>query len=208
MENKSTQTLGAQSPGAQSLHTRNLVLLGLLTAIVAVLQMIGAAIRFGPFSISLVLMPIVVGAALIGAGAGAWLGLAFGFAVLLSGDAGAFLVVDPVGTVVVVLLKGALAGLAAGITYRLFSGKGKTLAAVLAGAICPITNTGIFILGSYIFFIPTLTLWGEAAGFPNVTSFIFFGMVGFNFIFEFALNLILSPVIVRLIQYGQDRRNR
>ena len=39
---------------------------GLLTAIVVVLQLFGSAIKFGPFSISLVLLPIVVGAALYG----------------------------------------------------------------------------------------------------------------------------------------------
>lgn len=41
---------------------------GLLAAIAAVLQFVGSAIRFGPFSISLVLIPIVLGAALYGWG--------------------------------------------------------------------------------------------------------------------------------------------
>lgn len=34
---------------------------GLFAAIVAVLQLVGSAIRFGPFSISLVLIPLVLG---------------------------------------------------------------------------------------------------------------------------------------------------
>ena len=38
--------------------------IGLMTAIVVVLQLIGSAIRFGTFSISLVLIPIVIGTAL------------------------------------------------------------------------------------------------------------------------------------------------
>ncbi len=37
---------------------------GLFAAIVAVLQLVGSAIRFGPFSISLVLIPIVLAAAM------------------------------------------------------------------------------------------------------------------------------------------------
>lgn len=41
---------------------------GLFAAIVAVLQLVGSAIRFGPFSISLVLIPIVLAAALYGWG--------------------------------------------------------------------------------------------------------------------------------------------
>ena len=41
---------------------------GLFAAIVAVLQLVGSAIRLGPFSISLVLILIVLGAALYGWG--------------------------------------------------------------------------------------------------------------------------------------------
>ena len=42
---------------------------GLLTALVVVLQLLGSFIKFGTVSISLVLIPIVVGAALYGVGA-------------------------------------------------------------------------------------------------------------------------------------------
>lgn len=185
--------------------TRKLVLLALLTAIVVLLQFLGAFIRFGPFSVSLVLLPIAVGAALTGVLAGGWLGLVFGFIVLLSGDAGAFLSVNPWATVFVVLLKGALAGLASGAVYNLLCKKSKTAAAITAAAVCPIVNTGVFIAGSYLFFLPTLTEWGASAGAVNVTAYIFLVLVSANFLFEFGLNLILSPVIVRLIQYGQGR---
>ena len=61
---------------------KKLVGIGLFTAIVAVLQLLGGSIHFGIFSISLVLVPIVVGAAVYGWQAGAWLGFAFGAAVL------------------------------------------------------------------------------------------------------------------------------
>ena len=86
-------------------NTKKIAGIGLLTAIVVVLQLLGSFIRFGPFSISLVLIPIAVGAALYGILAGGWLGLAFGVAVLLSGDAGVFLAINPIGTVVTVLIK-------------------------------------------------------------------------------------------------------
>ena len=191
---------------ANYFNTRKLVLLALFTAIVVVLQFIGAFIKFGPFSISLVLLPIAVGAALIDTYAGAWLGLVFGFVVLITGDAAPFLMINVFGTVLIVLLKGALAGFAAGLAYKLFSEKNKTLAAAIAAVVCPIVNTGIFIIGSYIFFLPTITEWGAAAGYANGTAFLFLGMVGLNFIVELGLNLVLIPVIVRLIQYGQGRR--
>ena len=70
--------------------TRRLVALALFTAIVVVLQLLGSFIRFGTFSISLVLVPIVIGAVLYGPWAGAFLGAVFGLVVLLSGDAAAY----------------------------------------------------------------------------------------------------------------------
>ena len=97
---------------ANKQHILRLTGIGLFTAIVIVLQMLGSFIHLGPFSISLVLIPIVVGTALYGIPAGGWLGCVFGIAVLLSGDAAAFLAVSITGTVVTVLAKGTLAGLA------------------------------------------------------------------------------------------------
>jgi len=194
----------------KSFDTRKFVLLALLTAIVVVLQVVAIVTRplFPAFSITLVLMPIVIGAALVGTYAGGWLGLAFGFAVLISGDAAAFLAVNPMGTILVVLLKGLLAGLAAGAVYKLLAPKSKTVAAVLAAAVCPIVNTGVFVAGSYAFFMPTIEKWGAEAGYANAAAYLFLAMIGIPFLLEFGFNLVLSPVVVRLVQVGQDRRTR
>ena len=76
------------------MSTKNLVLGAILTALVILLQFMGSFIKLGPFSISLVLIPIVIGAATCGTGVGAWLGFVFGIVVLISGDAAAFLAVN------------------------------------------------------------------------------------------------------------------
>ena len=183
--------------------TKNMVGIGLFTAIVMVLQFLGGGIKFGVFSISLVLVPIVVGAALYGWRAGAILGFAFGTAVLLSGDAAAFLVVDPLGTVLVVLVKGAACGFMAGLVYQLLQKVNKILAVVAAAVIAPVVNTGVFLLGCQIFFLETVTEWGMALGFENVGAYMFLGLAGVNFLIELAVNLILAPVIVRLIKLGK-----
>ncbi|MBR2189408.1 MAG: ECF transporter S component, partial [Eubacterium sp.] len=157
-------------------------------------------ISFGPFSVSLVLIPIVVGAALYGVAAGAWLGFVFGLVVLLSGDAAAFLAVNVPGTILTVLLKGTLAGLCAAVVYRLFSKINGFFATVAAAVICPVVNTGIFIIGCHLFFMETISGWAEAAGFKNAGAFIIVGMIGLNFVFELLINVILSPVIVRILR--------
>jgi len=179
-------------------RTVKLVLLALLTAIVIVLQMLGSFIHFGTFQIALALVPIIIGAALCGEAAGGWLGLVFGVVVLLNGDAAAFLAVNPAGTIIVVLVKGIAAGLASGIVYKLLADKNRIVAVLLAAIASPIVNTGIFLIGTYIFFLPTINEW--AGGAAYATKFIFVTLIGGNFIFEFIVNIVLSGVIVRILE--------
>ena len=185
--------------------TKNMVGIGLFTAIVVVLQLMGGGIRVGSmFSISLVLVPIVVGAAVYGWKAGGLLGFVFGVAVLLAGDAAAFLAVDQLGTVVTVLLKGTACGLVAGLCYKFFSRWNSLLAVVVAAVVCPVVNTGIFLLGCKLFFYETVRAWGAAAGFENAASYMFFGLAGVNFLLELGANIVLAPVISRLIRIGKN----
>lgn len=186
-------------------QTQKLVLGAILTAIVVILQLMGSFIRFGPFAISLVLIPIVIGAATCGYKIGAWLGFVFAMVVLLSGDASAFLTIDILGTIITVLLKGTLCGLAAGLVYKLFEKNNRYLAVISAAVVCPIVNTGIFLLGCQIFFMSTITEWGLAAGFNSAAQYMFLGLAGGNFLFELAINIILSPVILRVINYKKNK---
>jgi len=188
---------------SKTFDTRKLVLLAMLTAIVVVLQLLAWLIPVYPFRLNLVLIPVVVGAALISPLAGAWLGLVFGFIVLIT-DAALFLAFNPLATIVVILARGLLFGLAAGFVYKLFANKNKTLAVIAAAIVAPIVNTGIFVLGMYIFFLPLVMDLGVHFGFTNPASIIFLGFVGINFPMEFALNIVLSPVIVRLVQLRQE----
>ena len=61
----------------------NLTGLGILTAIVVVLQIFTTFVHFGPFSITLALIPIVIGAAVYGPNVGAFLGVVFSVVVIL-----------------------------------------------------------------------------------------------------------------------------
>ena len=187
----------------KKVNTKTLAGLGLMTAIVIVLQLVGGAIRFGTFSISLVLLPIVVGAALYGAGAGAWLGFVFGAAVLFSGDAAAFLAVNAPGAVILCLAKGTLAGLFAGLVYKLAEKKSKILGTALAAVTAPVVNTGIFLLGCWVFFLDTVKGWAAAAGVENVGMYMLVGFVGINFVIELAVNVLLCPVVVRVVDAGK-----
>ena len=166
-------------------NTQKIVGLGLFTAIVIVLQLMGSFIRFGTFSISLVLVPVVIGAA-------------------LSGDAAAFLGVNALGTILTVLVKGTLAGLLSGLAYKALENKNRTLAVAVAAVVCPVVNTGVFLIGCLLFFMETIGGWADAMGFgANVGQYMIVGLVGANFIFELLFNVVLSPVVVRLIRIGK-----
>lgn len=178
----------------------NLAIGGILTAIVFVLQWFGASIKFGTFSITLVLIPIILGAALCGPIVSTWLGLVFGAVVLLSGDAAPFLAISAPGTIATVLLKGALCGLVAGAVFNALKKFNQYLAVIVAAVAAPVTNTGIFLLGCRLFFFDAVKEWGVSAGFTNVAKYMLVGFVGFNFLFELVTNIVLCPVIVRIIE--------
>ncbi|GHV05518.1 hypothetical protein FACS1894217_02530 [Clostridia bacterium] len=183
-------------------RTFKLALLGVLTAIVVILQFF-CVIKFGMFQIAISLVPIIIGAAMCGPAAGAWLGAASGAVILLNGDAAAFLQINVAATIFVVLAKGTLSGLCAGLVYKALCGKNKLAAVVCASVTAPVVNTGIFILGCFAFFVPTLKEWG--VGYANVAAYIFAGLVGANFLVELAVNVMLATVILRLISYGEKR---
>lgn len=179
--------------------TKKVVGVGLLTAIVVVLQAMAVAIRpTGIFNISLVLVPIVVGAALYGAKTGAWLGFVFGIVVLFT-DSAAFMAVSIVGTILTVVVKGTASGLAAAVVYRITVKKNRHAAVILSAVVCPVVNTGLFLVGCILFFMDTINGWASALGYASAGAYMIGGLAGVNFLIELAVNIVLSSVIMRII---------
>lgn len=197
--------MGKSAQGGNSANkTQRLAGLAIFTAIVIVLQLLGTFIRFGTVSISLVLVPIVIGAALYGVKAGAWLGFVFGLVTLL--DSGVFMPISVFGTVLTCVLKGTCAGLCAALVYKALQAKNETAAVIAAAIVCPVVNTGLFLLGCAVFFMPTISGWAAAAGYESTGAYMLVGFVGLNFLFEVIVNAVLSPVIVRLIRVARKNR--
>lgn len=189
-----------------------MVQLAILTALVVVLQLVGTFIKIGALPMSFVLVPIVIGACLLGARAGAFLGFVFGLITMIAGITGtdpfSWVLWDanPVVFIAICLLKATMAGLGAALVYKglgkAFKGKYKLVQAVLASVSAPIINTGIFCAGMLIFYFGALpTMFPDAVvqyG-GSAMKFIFIGCAGVNFIGEFLVNLVLSPAMVRII---------
>ena len=171
--------------------------IALLMAMVVVMQFIGGMIPpVGGFSISLVLIPIVLGAAIFGPKAGAILGGTFGAIVVINcitgADPGGAMVfqANPILCILVVMAKGILAGLASGAVYQAVKGFNTYLAMILAAIICPVVNTGIFVICMYLFFIDVLSAW---AGGGDILGYILTGLILANFVPELIINVVFSP---------------
>ena len=181
------------------------MLLALLSAIVAVLAYYGGFIKIGGLaSISLTLIPVVVGAALCGPWAGAWLGGVAGAVFFATPDAAFWFGLSIPGTIITVMIKGILSGLCAGFVYKLLEKVNRYVAVIVSAVVCPIVNTGIFLLGSLIFFMDTVGAGAAAEGL-SVGGYLIIFFVGLNFVFELIANVAMSPAIVRLLDVAKKR---
>lgn len=175
----------------------------ILAAIIIVLQIVTTYFPTKPFAITLALIPIIIGAAVFGEKAGAVLGGVFSIVVIamcvFGVDVGGAMVwnASPILCILVCMLKGVAAGYVSGLVYRLLSKKNDIVGTVAAAIVAPIVNTGIFILGLVICFRPLLFAW---AGESDVLYYVIFGLTGINFLVELVVNVVLSPIIVKILQ--------
>ena len=184
--------------------------LGLLVALVVALQVVSALIppNGGAVSITLTLIPVVVGGILLGKRAGAILGFSFGLIVLINCmvalDPGGNILwnANPLFTAIICFGKGIAAGFFPALFYELICGEDKAIgegkkfvATVVAALSAPIINTGLFVCGMFLLFKDTLYAW---AGGTDIVMYVLFGLAGINFLVEFLINIILSPAILRI----------
>ena len=190
---------------------RTLTRLALLVAIELVMKAVGlGSVPVGPLYMSFLTLPIAVGAITMGPAVGALLGGVFGLVVLLGGifgwDGGTVMLLmglNPIGCILICIGKGILAGYLSGLAYRAIEKKSPLAAVVTAGIVCPVVNTGLFILGMLVFYGSTLQSW---AGGQNVIYYAIFGLAGINFVVELLVNLVLSSGITTVIKYAASRR--
>ena len=177
---------------------KRMVGIALLMAMVIVLQFVGSMIPpiGGTVSISLVLIPIIVGAAIYGPGAGAILGATFATVTIINcitgADPGGAMVfqADPLLCILVVSAKSVLCGTVSGLVYMALRKVSAYVAMLCAAIICPVINTGVFVTCMMLFFKPVLSTW---AGGTDVVTYVLTGLVLCNFLPEMILNIVFSP---------------
>ena len=178
--------------------------IALLMAIMLVLQFISNYIKFGPFSITLALIPIAVGAMLYGPFTGLLLGAVLGAFILITGGGEPFFSINPLATIALCLSKTSIAGFISGLISRFFRLRHEKVGIVLSSLSVPVINTGIFVAASIVIFTDYLS--GLAGEGENLLIFVVTGLIGINFLIEFSVNVILSSSIVYLVRLFRSKR--
>ena len=176
----------------KSVNVRKMTYLAIFSALVFVLQII--AIPVGGFfeTSALPVCVIVIGAALFGIKGGAWLGFVFGIAVMILPGTQVYLtfgnnhVYSAICTVAVVFLKGILAGVASGAVYRILKKFNRYVAVLTAGIAAVTVNTGIFLIGSVLFFDASF------AAMMTIALLI-------SYLIELSTSILLAPIALRVI---------
>ena len=181
--------------------------MAVLLALVVVLQAALGSIMIGAVQLNFTLIPIVLGAILYGPAVGGILGFACGLVVLIQvmmGGSPFYAIIwtnTPLITTLTCLVKTTVAGVVAGWLFRILSKKYTLIGVFVASATVPILNTGLFILGCLCMNDSIVLFQNMLPDFIGMNPFIFIlvVLVTFNFFVELTINLVLSPMLYRVI---------
>ena len=192
--------------GKKASISRQITYFAVLVALTTVLQLVGNTVRIGTVTLNFSLIPIVLSGLLLGVWYGAALGGLTGLIILLNngvfgadGFTNVLFATDPVIITLVCLLKTGVAGAVCPLIYKALKGKNEYLAIFLASASVPVINSGLFAVGMFMI-VPSLVNAGFIADGVSAAYTIFILFIGLNFVFEFALNLIVAPAIYRVVK--------
>lgn len=186
---------------------RNVALLGILVALVIVLQLFASAIPMFGVTLNFSLIPIALAGITMGWIGGGIVGFTCGLvvfitmAVLGQEPSTAYLFqTNPVILTLICIGKTTLAGIFSGLIYKLLSKRNFALAVGLSSIIIPVINTGIYLTGIVI-------MRESAAEFMNLTSSaagvvfgVVFGLIWLNFVLEMIITALFTPMLYRVIK--------
>ncbi len=193
---------------------QDLVRISVLVAIMLLLELTGLGmIKMPGLEITLLMVPVIVGAIVMGPGAGALLGGVFGcisfWECFGRSQFGAVLLgISPLYTFLVCVPTRLLAGWLCGLAFRVLHRLDRSSlwsfgAAGLIGALC---NTALFMTTLCLCFYHTEFIQGFVAGFgsPNPLLFVV-AFVGINGLVEGVVCLVTGAAIAKAVVYSRGK---
>lgn len=175
------------------INTKKITYLALLTAIECVLSIVTNYMP-GVVNFNIALIPISIGAILLGTKAGIYLGIVNGFITLLAPATQVFCGHNFIATIVLCLVKTGSAGAISGIIYKNISKLDEDIAIIISTIIVPIINTLIFLIGTIFFFLP---IYGDS---KSAIGILFTSVISVNFLIELIVSIILTPATKYIIR--------
>ena len=196
----------------KNFDTKFMVELALMIAIIIIMSLTPLGyIRTPGLSITLLTVPVAVGAVLLGPTGGAICGLAFGITSFMQcfgmGAFGTMLFsINPLGTAVVCIVPRLLEGWITGLIFKAVRGKMKNGAYLVASLACPLLNTLFFMSALVLIFYHTDYIQGfvTSLGVSNPFTFVV-AFVGVQGLIEAIVCFILAGAISRALSAALHR---
>lgn len=192
--------------------SKNVALLGILTALVIVLQLFGSAIPMFGITLNFSLIPIALAGILLGYLGGAIVGFVCGLVVfittaIMGGEpvTANLFQTDPVILTIMCIGKTTVAGLVSGLLYKLIS-KRNNLVAVSVGSIAiPVINTTIYVLGMLLMKDSLIAYMGWDFNSTWLVFVTILSIIWLNFVLEMVITIIFTPLTYRVIRVLDKR---
>lgn len=191
---------------------KNVALLGILVALVIVLQLFASAIPMFGVTLNFSLIPIAFAGIMLGWRGGAIVGFTCGLVVFITmavmgqEPSTAFLFqAEPFILTTMCIGKTTVAGIVSGLVFKALSKHKLYLAVAVSSVVIPIVNSGLYLLGIVIMRTSVaefLTLESSSAG---LVFTVVFTLIWLNFVLEMVINAIFTPAIYRVSKVFNKR---
>ena len=192
----------------KKVNTKRMVQLAIYIAIIILMAFTPLGyLKLHIIDITLIVIPVAVGAITLGPMAGAVLGLTFGitsFILSFSSPLGAMMLdINPIFRVITCIVPRVLCGWLTGLIYMAIKKNDKLSKASVATAnlACPILNTVLFMSSLMLFYYntPTIQDMADSLGVVNPVALVF-AMVGVNALIEAVACFVIGTTVTKAVQ--------
>ena len=204
----------AKAPAKKRVNVVWMTELALLTAIVILMAFTPLGyLKIGAEEITFIVIPVAVGAVVLGPLAGLFLGFVFGITSLLQPSSMAMFSLVPWQLIVCCIVPRLFVGLVPAYVYKGLNKviKKRTISTAIACVLAPLTNTILYV-SCFVLILGQFMaknypdVWGILAGKSFAAGFgIFMGMVSLNAVLEAASCLVIATAICNALWHTANK---